>query len=396
MAAVQNIETYEIFSNSIEGKNYFGIKEEISNKTIIDCQYQDINIIYNYKSLTLKDYSIIYILENDDDKTCKFCIITQGVPKISQHTYNKLKLKYFYKDKTICTINEMEYIIDINEKIIKGPQPDIWFIQDELENDEFYDLIRCNDIVLSTSGENYGYIQESIDKVFPNKTYYTPSTAFFPTTAENQLGLDGEIMSSFSSLTYDWISEFNYITGLCLASNNGRFTFLNRYFYQVGDWFDDYFDELELLKLGFISKDPTFRTIFIGNQNKIHKIRFKGNFIEDIYLRPYLYFEFNYVMEKIIGNINEDLDINEYWKLDREILNFVIDQEKIKNPSFEVTEKFILDTIRSEYFLTLVKNHFPFNIKDLHNKNQIAEKINLHNQTFGIMYSNYEIIETYD
>lgn len=254
-----------------------GIINSDTLENILHHNYFFIKTIYNYNDLTYSNFEIIYLLyESQEDfknENCKFCRITHQEIKISKNKYTKLN--FFYKEKTICVLERLYYIIDLNENIIEGPHEDIWEIQPKLE-ECYREIIRCSEEI----EKNYSFIKR---KTAEEKVYFSLDP--FPVFIEEDLGYYSD-STPITSNVFSFLDNYNQ-SGICIFKDDEKFGFINKYFAIIAYGFDHVYTNEELLQIGIINKDGLVQ--YVQKETKLMKIKFVGNYVEEITKAPNLF-----------------------------------------------------------------------------------------------------------
>jgi tetratricopeptide (TPR) repeat protein len=383
---------HEIF----ESQNLFGIWNPYTEEKIIPAQYCYIGTIKNYYDLSMKNGETVYLLYENDDDECRFCIINNAEPRVSKSKYHQLL--YFYRGWTWCYRDEEGLLIDLDENIIQSynaERQQYEMREDELgiNSADFSDLVRLSQIFEDGDGSNFGYyISTETDCPLPKKMIYTPPVHLGPTSAERDLWND---LPDYGSLCYDSLEPFDYESGICIARKNFVEQFLNRYFYHVGNSFDYYYDSEEVIyELGLDNPGPDIAFVLKGTS--ILKLKLTGNFIEDYLKTPYLFFEFDSVYFTLTGT---KIPTNEgkpnYWKADRYILEQLIEEDRFNNHDLTIDEDYINQLKSSDRFIQRIRDHLPFDLKKVISISNTDDTVKKHNELFGIIYSTYEVLEEY-
>jgi hypothetical protein len=369
------MKNFKISTSIVNNIPKMGIIDASTFEEIVPFEYHYIIKIKNHKDLSLSNSEDIYILFEDimdhHLDLCKFCFIPDGEKNmfsfssdisdrkaiISKNKYSNLF--FFYKGLTICKINNKEVIIDLDEDIIRGPFDDIFEIQRDLE-DNFRELIRINDDVKN----NYSYEK---DVYGDSGLVHFDFESTFLVEVEEVLGIIHTRYCEVVSL-FDYLGDFNAY-GLCLYKDGNKFGFLNRYLFVVGNDFDYVFNDQELSKIGIINYDPSIK--YVEKNHKILKIKFVGNFINEIINQPSLFINDEKVVNYFSERRNDCETTKEqiYCKLDKEC--YTIDDEDI------------FGLAKLPFYIT----------NEVYKTSDINSYIQQHNDLFGLIPSSYVVLD---
>lgn len=356
-----SMENFKIATRIVNNIPMMGIVNALTFEEIVPFEYFFIKKIKNHKDLSLTNFEDVFLLfENSDDyfyTTCRFCTINDKDPVISKKKYTGIF--FFYKNQTICSIDNKYFIIDYNEIILRGPLDEIWEDENDLY-DNFKELMRC---------------EEAVRLNFHDKNNHNGKMDFldctFPVEQEIELGHFSERFQGVSTDSYDFLANFNNV-GICIFKQGNKFGFLNRYLFEIADDFDYIFNEEELLNHGIINKDPLIH--YVEKDNKLFKIQLCGNFVDEITNYPSLFMPLSLVQTFLPHRISVDLS-------------------EFKNRVY-CTVSDLEDEIRVEEDLESFLINFKFHLtsKEYEAKN-IADLVEKHNNLFGLIPSCYIVLD---
>jgi hypothetical protein len=388
----------------IEIKNdLYGIVNKATNVNVVDYLYDYVSIVKHHHDLSLINNSCIYLLETGKSNLAQICYYneqTQNI-SISKNQFYSNSIKFFYNGKAICANENGWFVVDLNGEVIIGPENSA---EDMADSNNFIDpaLVRCFDIYSNTNGLgiNYGFA--------PNNTLYGTniqgnSLYMLPTDEESEL-FNADISPLHDQNSNIWfadyiaITSFEYETGTCLIKGrNGKVALMNRYFHRITDWFDEFYEREKFTSEQDISLEDWNKFYFRkGDERYIFKVT--GNFVEDIIKRPFVFFEYPDVAERIIENDmfkynTENIDSKNYLKYDKNILDNTISNLKSENPEVEITNELITEIKQSESFIEEISNSMQLlNSNEDNDLTVIDEKIKNHNHVFGIIPSTIELL----
>ena len=388
----------------IETKNdLYGIVNKATNVNVVDYLYDYVSIVKHHHDLSLINNSCIYLLETGKSNLAQICYYneqTQNI-SISKNQFYSNSIKFFYNSKAICANENGWFVVDLNGEVIIGPENSA---EDMADSNNFIDpaLVRCFDIYSNTNGLgiNYGFA--------PNNTLYGTniqgnSLYMLPTDEESDL-FNADISPLHDQNSNIWfadyiaITSFEYETGTCLIKGrNGKVALMNRYFHRITDWFDEFYEREKFTSEQDISLEDWNKFYFRkGDERYIFKVT--GNFVEDIIKRPFVFFEYPDVAERIIENDmfkynTENIDSKNYLKYDKNILDNTISNLKSENPEVEITNELITEIKQSESFIEEISNSMQLlNSNEDNDLTVIDEKIKNHNHVFGIIPSTIELL----
>jgi hypothetical protein len=407
---------YTIFQNQSSGagldlvSGLFGLVD-VTGKIVIECKYSDIRTIKNYSDLSLTNFSTIYLLFGGDNGDCTFAyfsylennnlIISKSPYSFSLTSHRE---SHFYKGVTICTSKSLdEIIINLKEELIGGPYEEGWGACDAGNNINMVEyeslvceLCRSYDLL----GFEFGYGNEIItyynEERNENLYYLQPGFAW-STDEESQLGYD--IINSKSD-GFNKIYDYNLENGLALVNDSGKFKFINRYYFEIGQSFDLLVSK-EDFKLFLKDKKWEIGYSYIKVGDTIKKIKFTGDFITEICLNPTIFIENEILKEFIRSKRYCDPTIQTSHnslvaKIDINCLDENEIKAKIKNKNFIRTNEWENEIInremlREDFMENYLKFQIPPNADLIELKNNIKE----FNALFGNAFSSYEEIEIY-
>ncbi len=360
------MENLKIATKVVNKIPMMGIINAITFEEIVPFEYFFIKTIKNHKDLSLTNFDNIFLLfENNDDffnNNCKFCKVSETGTFISSNKYQNLHC--FYKGEAICNLNEKVHIINLNEELLRGPLDDLWDIHGDLE-DNFRELIRCADDVRI----NYSYLKSAETNI----SSYFDNQGVSLVEVEEKLGYIKTRYSDLNYTSYSYLNDFN-IVGLAVYKQNNKFGFLNRYLFEVANLFDYVFNNEELKQVGIINNDPLI--YYIEKDNKILKIQFTGNFVEELIHHPIRFVE---------GD-----SLNEFFS---ERLNTVVNKSQIYTP-VDIFSSPTTNFLDDEDFIQLGPCEFPLFISnETYKKFNVNNLINEHNTLFGLIPSCYIVLD---
>lgn len=333
-------------------------------------EYFFIKEIKNYFDLSFKKYDTVYLLfETNDDYwngKSKFCMVSETSTFISSNKYTDLN--FFYKGESICNLDEKVHIINLNEELLRGPLDDLWDIEPDIEGN-FSELFRFSEEVK----KNY-----SFDKIKNSDGIEFIMDPFF-LKEELDLGFYGNHFGGISSFNFDYLGNFND-EGICIFKFKGKFGFLNRYAFIIAYGFEYVYSNEELLKIGIINHDGLIQ--YVSKDNQTLKIKFEGNFVNEITNHPSLFLPKNFISHffssrKIMDNT--ELSKRFYFPLDEFIY--------VLNGSSS-------DINFSEFTIDDFSYFFPFYLtQSQYDKVDVDELILKHNNLFGLIPSCYTVLD---
>jgi len=409
---INNHSRYEIISDNITNK--YGIIDRLEDRMLLDFEYDDYETIDNYFDLTLNNTEPLFKLYNFDTSEAQFCLIKDDMIFISKK-YDRDSLYYFYRGMTICSKEDDIYVINIQDNIIKGPMNqdefDTWTTEGEIE---FLDLVNIDSIIKYGEGKNYGYKRLHINNTPTERMYYGKILDLTDYSCERFFEMEELIgkeyrgfrreqfqdIYNYSSSIYDQLTDFDYLSGTCLARIKNRLSIVNRYFFHVVDSFDDYLDFEVVWNWGIVGfqewNDNHKDTFFIRKQDKAYKVRLKGNFIRDYFERPYLFFKYDNTLEFVAGMTRPDNHVDDnYWKVDQFVLEMILEDKREENPEIKIDEHYIFELLSSEYYLHTLCEYLPFDIKEVRKLPNLEQHLSYHNEQMGVIFSTFEILEEY-
>lgn len=399
-------------NNADSDKILFGLADS-SGKIILDCNYSYISIIKNYSDLSLNNFTDIYLLGDtslNNDTYAYFAYIENQKFIVSKSSYlfykNTNSEPNFYKGLTICKSNsnkKEELIINLNEDVIGGPYDEGLSDCDNGHNiiikkyrSKVSELCRIYDLL----GYEYGYGNELKSFFYKerNETLYYLTPGFpWSIDLEEQLGYD--IVES-ESMFYKSVLNYNLKNGLALVEDYGKFKFINRYYFEVGESFDELLSKENFSKyLKDVQWEEKYNYIKINNT--INKIQFTGDFITEVCLNPLIFIDDenfkNYVKSKRFCDVSIQPSLNSIVnKIDASYLYEMEINARYNNENFLRTSEWEKEVINTEMFNDdFINHHFKFIIPPNSDLNMLKNKIHDFNQLFGESYSGYEILETF-
>lgn len=401
---------------------------------VLESNWISIRKIKNYTNLSFQEFTDIYLLSKNADSNYEyFAYLNNEKIVVSDKEYMFTEFSkcesHFYKNLTICKIIEsQEIIIDLNENIIGGPydvEPNKvykltdsgkseevanftigggWFECDcgyNINNNEYKSIVAELCRSYDSLSSYYGYGLESHLSFYEERDldfcYLTPDVWTIDT--EYELGFE---YSATRSLYYTKIEKFNLENGIALVEDYGKYKFINKFYKEVGESFEHIISEELTLK--YLVKNSIYdqSCYYIQKDNKVHKIKFTGDYVKEVCLNPTIFVENENLKSflKSIRFVDDTYQISQNTiisKIDSEFIKDMIINEKIINNEFIQTEDWV-NSIYNDVILKedYIEKNFPFVIDKSENLNSLSEKINKFNKLFGVAYSGYEIIETYD
>ena len=387
----------------------FGLVD-VTGKVVIECKYSDISTIKNYSDLSLTNFSTIYLLFGGDDGDCTFAYFSYFENNnliISKSPYSHSVISHreshFYKGLTICTSKSLdEIIINLKEELIGGPYSD-WAECDAGNNINLveYDSLVCElcrsyDIL----GFEFGFGNEIRPFYYPERDEHLKYlTRGFAWDIDEESALGYEVRDATSNV-YNEIYDYNLENGLALVNDRGKFKFINRYYYEIGQSFDLLVSK-EDFELFLKDKDWEIGYSYIKVGDTIKKIQFTGDFITEICLNPTIFIE-NEMLKEFIkskrycdpsiqakqNSIVHKIDIG---YLDDMEINAKIGNEKFIRTNEWEKEIIIKDMLIEDFIDKRLEFQIPISADLIKLNNNIKE----FNALFGNAFSGYEEIEIY-
>jgi hypothetical protein len=407
---------YKIFQNQSSGagldlvSGLYGLVDH-TGKVVIECKYSYISAIKNYSDLSLKNFSTIYLLwggSEGNDTYAYFSYLENNNFIISKSPYWFSECSncepHFYKGLTICTSkSDEEIIINLKEELIGGPYKEGLV---ECDNGEFINIKEFKSLVseLSRTYDLLGFefvygneIKSYYQKRNENLYYLTPGFAW-PIEVEIKLGYN---VAESESMIYNEIHNYNLENGLALVNDHGKFKFINRYYFEIGQSF-----ELLVSKEDFelILKDKKWEIgySYIKVGNTIKKIQFTGDFISEICLNPTIFTE-NEVLKEFIRSkrfcdpLIQTNPNSIVYKIDIGYLDEKEIDAKIINENFTRTNEWEQQIINTDMLVEdFIDNQLTFQISPSADIIQLNNNIKEFNTLFGNAFSGYKVIETYE
>ncbi|MHA8109444.1 hypothetical protein [Aquirufa sp. A-Brett2-W8] len=388
----------------------FGLVD-VTGKVVIECKYSDISTIKNYSDLSLTNFSTIYLLFGGDDGDCTFAYFSYFendnlIISKSPYSFSVISHResHFYKGLTICTSKSLdEIIINLKEELIGGPYND-WaecYAGHNINLEEYESLVcelcRSYDLL----GFEYGYgneIKPYYKKERDENLYYLTPGFAWSTDEESQLGYD---VAESESMVYNEIHNYNLENGLALVNDHGKFKFINRYYFEIGQSFDLLVSKEDF---GLFLKDKKWEIgySYIKVGNTIKKIQFTGDFISEICLNPTIFTE-NEVLKKFIRSkrfcdpLIQTNPNSIVYKIDIGYLDEKEIDAKIINENFIRTNEWEKQIINTDMLVEeFIDNHLPFQISPNADLVGLKNNIQEFNTLFGNAFSGYKVIETYE
>lgn len=408
---------YTIFQDEPSGtgldlvSGLFGLVDH-TGKVVIEGKYSHISTIKNYSDLSLTNFSTIYLLwgggGGGDNTFAYFSYIENDNFIISKSPYwfseNTSCEPHFYKGLTICTSKSFkEIIINLKEELIGGTYSKGLSECDAGHNINLIEyqslvceLCRSYDILNFVKG--YGNVLNDFyyKERDENLNYLSPGFVW-PIEIEDKLGYD--IVES-KSMVYNEIHNYNLENGLALVNDHGKFKFINRYYFEIGQGFDLLISK-EDFELFLNDKKWEIEYSYIKLGDTIKKIQFTGDFISEICLNPTIFIE-NEILKEFIRSkrycdtLIQATQNSLVHKIDIGYLDDMEINAKIINENFIRTnewEKEIINTAMLEE--NFIDNHLTFQISPSADLVELENNIKEFNTLFGNTFSGYKVIETY-
>jgi hypothetical protein len=307
----------KITTQTFQNKPIVGITDEKSGEVLVPHKYFWIKKINNYLDLSLKNFEPVFLLyKNTSDffnKTVNICTIKNGKANISKDKYENITA--FYKGITIAQQNDKQFLLHIDEQQLTPAVADIFEYQTLLE-DQYMEVLACLDGGLT----NYGYIKK-VDEA-SNKVCFS-GEQMWPTNTELALMASSNFTNEMDGYLADWIGDFDHANGLCLIKNNEKLSFINRYQVPVCEEFDYVFSPQELANNGIDHIDDAVK--YIEKSGKVFKLKFVGDFINEIINYPSLFISNAAIKEQIHrkydnkSSLPQTIKNSYYFKMDEHI-----------------------------------------------------------------------------
>lgn len=417
---------------------HVGFKDHQGREISFDKRFTNDRIIDNYDDLTFLNYTnvVLFYESKEDFEKRRNAYFLHGLNEtlsLSKKSYGSLF--FFYKNYAFCIVNESAAIIDINENIIfsqKDPRlnddsvPNIndslsseelifelmrlvhdyycieeqFNSQDQAFKDIFYEMCRCMDMYdldLEDPMEDIGH--KRINNSLGKEHFF----AIMP--IEESLGMVYSTAIEIESDKYKWIGNFDEFTGNWMVEKeNNSFAFINKFYYQVGEDFHEYFG-VNQESVGFLTNEERKIVDFIGRNGRVYMIKYTGSFIEECIRYPQLFIDNDKTLELVkndrkieLADVPEKYKTRSYYKFDKDIIDKAYQREIHKDGQFRATENWENLIIENEICTTngfdvpQKYNYFlPFSDPE-NNPKSLKDRIKEHRKLFGKTYSSYRIL----
>ncbi len=361
----------KITAELIAGKPCKGIVEEQTGKVLVPHKYFTIQTIDNHLNLSMNKVTPVFKLyETPEDlisKVSRFCTITNNEVYISTQKYSGITA--FYQGLTIACLEEEYFLIDLKENRLSSSADKISILEEEI-GDDYPEVLAC----LSGGLENYGYEMFIDDECFDTffKVWGTWSVACELAVLRNDF-----FIGYIRHVYLGYPLNFNYADGLCLHQKDDKMAFVNRYCIPVCEPFDYLFSDKDLRLNGIENNDPAVK--YIERDGKVLKIKFSGDFVNELIFQPHLFFAIPWVMDYFNhhNKKNPHLLVTEtenkfYFKIDE----FVFRNNGVRDKKY--------NHLKSEFlkFISLINAH-----------KGLTKEVQKHNDLFGPIFSTSYTLE---
>ena len=361
----------KITAELIAEKPCKGIVEEQTGKVLVPHKYFTIKTIDNHLNLSMNKVTPVFMLyETPEDlvlKVARFCTITNNEVYISTQKYSDITA--FYQGLTIACLEEEYFLIDFKENKLSSSASDRLKLEHDL-SDDYPEVLACLSGVPNNYGYAFYYDDEGLDTIF--NVWRSRSVACELALLKNEFFI-GYIRHVFLGYPLD----FNYADGLCLHLKDDKMAFVNRYCIPVCEPFDYLFSDKDLRLNGIENNDPSVK--YIERDGKVLKIKFSGDFVNELIFQPNLFFAIPWVMDYFNHHNKKNPHLlvteteNKYY--------FKIDEFLFRNRG--VRDKKYHD-LKSDFlkFISLLNAH-----------KGLTKEVQKHNDLFGPIFSTSEILE---
>lgn len=395
----------------------FGVINNESKEILLDAKYISIERTLNYKDLSLTEFSVVYFLKDDIDSNFEyFAYFKGGVLKKSKSKYifsRETHMPHFYKDCCFCKRDaNIEVIINLNEEVIAGP------FTVQKDDDVFYDQLVID---INYSSKEYQTLVDELGRSYLCHTGSNDHLGYgsFIVGSEksgNFIENRGNTLSIENNLGFSWcehfsmpfkeIHEFDIWNGLALVKDfNDKYILINKYFYPIGQYFDELLSKERLAELtdstyDFLDDD---KILYLRNGNFIQEVLLTGDFVREVCLNPTLFINNKIIKQYLIekrfcdSSFNKnDLDI--FYKID----DFILERERLTNNLEKAINTNAIEWENQILSSKFLKNHnanslieyFPFDISPKKDKQELINAIDEFNNLFGIAYSGYKCMDS--
>lgn len=409
----------EIFKDN---NGLYGIRKINTGEVFVECKYKSIDKIKHHNDLTTVNFEEWFLFFEDNYLDAQFGYISNGVVFISKNKYQKLK--HFYKELTYCIFNNEWVIINTNETVL-AKSSDFKQLSDFglIEYNFLFSILESShnkEVILDLTKElchelfRFFEITFSIEFNFKKDYGYRWVSSrleayFIPLIVEEKLGIrDG---SPLISGEFKELSDYDPYTGnFFVKKENDRLAFINKYMYQVGENFDEFFDKeviKDYLSQNYIDFEKSkwdkikSRVDFIGEDGKIYLIEHTGDFILESLFYPKLFCEYSFAQKNIRQIFNTDnadlIEFTErvYHKFDKGFITKEIELKKNTNPQFKESDEWINEILESNIENLFDNQGYAFCLPfewDNDNEEECRNLIRTLNDLVGVSYSSYKII----